>query len=168
VWAPGEPVTSESYHRAMRALGIHCTGKKVFLAITQDGELVDDRDHEQLDAAAAFDTSERLVGLLTDVERTATEVKPDVARVLMPEQTYEDSYARIAPRAAFETVVRLGFARRGVPVEVLHRATARSRVGMSRSGKFDAQIPRVIAHPVGRYWNAGRRFAAIAALAEEQ
>jgi hypothetical protein len=101
----------------------------------------------------------------TDIERVLAEVRPDQIRILMPEQTYKDSYARIAPRVTLETLVRLACVRAGLPVEMLHRASARSRLGLPRKGRLEDHIPKV-AEPIGKYWNAGRSLAAAAALAE--
>ena len=105
-------------------------------------------------------------GLLGDIGRVLTEVKPDAVRVLLPEQTYEDSYARIAPRAALETLVCLASLDAGVPVEMLRRISARSRLGMPKGGRFESHIPAIVGEPVGKYWNAGRNLASAAALAE--
>ena len=85
----------------------------------------------------------------------------------MPEQTYKDSYARIAPRVTLETLVRLACVRAGIPVEMLHRASARSRLGVPRRGKLE-DLVATVTDPVGKYWNAGRSLAAAAALAEEK
>jgi len=104
--------------------------------------------------------------MLDDIGRVLAEVKPDAVRILMPEQTYDDSYARIAPRATLETLVRLGAHRAGVPVEMLHRNSARARLGLPRGGKFDGHLPAAIGGAVGKYWSVGRNLAVAAALAE--
>jgi hypothetical protein len=96
------------------------------------------------------------------------ETQPGVVRVLLPEQTYKGSYSSLAPRAALETLVRLASDNGDVPVERLHRNTARARVGMPRGGKFEDHITAIIPEPMGRYWAAGRRLAAVAAIAEEK
>jgi hypothetical protein len=54
-------------------------------------------DHEKLVTAAVLEEAERLQAMQADIERTLVEVQPDQVRILMPEQTYKDSYARIAP-----------------------------------------------------------------------
>jgi hypothetical protein len=67
-----------------------------------------------------------------------------------------------------ETLVRLAAANANVDLELLHRNGARARVGMPRRGRFEDHIPSVIPEPVGKYWAAGRRLAAVAAIAEEK
>lgn len=148
------------------ALGVVCKKDQVLLAVARDGVLVPGGP-EKLKASALLEETERLQGLLGDIGRVLTEVKPDAVRVLLPEQTYEDSYARIAPRAALETLVCLASLDAGVPVEMLRRISARSRLGMPKGGKFESHIPATVGEPVGKYWNAGRNLASAAALADD-
>ena len=100
------------------------------LAVAEAGELVDD-PHQRLQAPALLEATERLRAVKDDLGRVLAEVKPDQVRLLMPEQTYKASYGQIAPRAALETVVRLSCADASVPVEMLHRNSARARLGMA-------------------------------------
>lgn len=148
-----------------RALGVACFRDEIMLAVASNGALIAD-GHEKLTTAAVLEETERLRVMQTDIERMLAEVRPDRVRILMPEQTYKDSYVRIAPRVTFETLMRLACVGTHVPVEMLHRASARSRLGVPRKGRLEDHIPAV-AEPVGRYWNAGRNLAAAAALAEE-
>src|SRR3712207_410823 len=104
----------------MRALGVVCKKDEILLAVADDGELVDG-EAEKLTAPALLEESERLQGMLEDIDRMLAEVRPDVVRVLLPEQTYDDSYARIAPRVALETLVRLAAVNAGISVEMLKR-----------------------------------------------
>lgn len=148
-----------------RVLGVACAKEDVFIAVVSNGAVVAD-EHEKLSTAMVLEASERLQAMHDDVVRMLTEVRPDQVRILMPEQTYKDSYTRIAPRAALETVVRLACVRAGIPVEMLHRASARSRLDLPRRGKLEDHMADVT-EPVGKYWNGGRCLAAAAALAEE-
>ncbi len=150
----------------MRALGVWCKKAEVMLAVAEEGELVED-PHQRIQAAALLDATERLRAVQDDLTRVLAEIGPDQVRVLMPEQTYKGSYGQIAPRAALETVVRLTCVDAGVPVEMLHRSSARARLGMKRSGSVESHIPDVVGEPVGKYWADGRRLAAVAALAAE-
>jgi hypothetical protein len=149
-----------------RALGVACFKDEILLAVASDGALVAD-GHEKLTTAAVLEETERLTAMQADIERMLAEVRPDHVRILMPEQTYKDSYGRIAPRVTLETLMRLACVRGGLPVEMLHRASARSRLGVPRRGKLEDHMPQVT-EPVGRYWNAGRSLAAAAALAEDE
>jgi hypothetical protein len=88
-------------------------------------------------------------------------------RILQPEAVYEARYSELAPKAALETVIRLACDEAGVPVEVLQRPTARKRTGLPQKGKLDDLISANIT-PLGKYWSAGRKYAAVAALATER
>lgn len=125
------------------ALGVNCKTDEIPPAVARDGAVADGFP-EKLRAPALLEETERLAAMLDDVARVFTEVSPDVVRVLMAEQTYEDSYARIAPRVAPETLVRLAAHRGGTPVELLHHNTARAHLRMPKRGRFDAQLPDVL------------------------
>jgi hypothetical protein len=146
-----------------RMLGVACSKEEVFLAVSSDGSLVADK-HEKLATAKVLEETERLQAMYDDVGRMLAEVRPDRVQILMPEPTYKDSYVRIAPRVTLETLVRLACVRAGIPVEMLHRASARSRLGVPRRGRLEDLMAKVT-EPVGKFWNAGRSLAAAAALA---
>jgi predicted NBD/HSP70 family sugar kinase len=149
-----------------RALGISCKSDEIMLAVAENGVVVED-DHERVRAPALYEESEQLKGVFDAIGRVITETRAEVVRVLLPEQTYKGSYMALAPRATLEALVRLAANNAHVPVEVLYRNTARARVGMPKSGNFESHIASVIPTQVGRYWKAGRRLAAIAAVAGE-
>jgi hypothetical protein len=148
-----------------RTLGVACRSGEILYAIAEEGEVIEDALHEKHVAAALLEESERLEGTLADVERLLHEVRPDTVRLLLPEQTYEDSYTRIAPRVTLETLVRLACVRCAIPIELLYRNSARARLGLPSSGNLE-RILKTNLKPVGRYWNAGRSLAAAAALAD--
>jgi hypothetical protein len=148
-----------------KALGIVCAKDVVLLAVAKDGRVVSD-SHEKLDAAQVLEETERLQAMQDDVGRVLAEVWPAAVRILMPEPTYKDSYARIAARSALETVVRLACLRHGIAVEMLDRRSARSRLGIARKGRLEDHVPEIV-EPIGKYWSAGRNLAALAALAEK-
>jgi hypothetical protein len=150
-----------------RALGVWCKNDEVMLALAENRTLLQD-SHERLKAPAMFEQTEGLRAVLDAMTRVLAEVRPDVVRVLLPEQTYRGSYTSLAPRATLETLVRLAAANAHVELELLHRSSARARVGMPRGGSFEGHIASVILEPVGKYWAAGRRLAAVAAIAEEK
>lgn len=135
------------------------------LAVAEDGEVVHS-SCEKLSGSGLLEASDRLEAVRRDVVRVLEELAPDEVRILMPEQRYEASYPQMAPRVALETVVRLACNAADVPVEMLNRASARSRVGVPRTGRLEDHVPKVVPEPVGKYWNAGRSLAAIAAVAD--
>jgi hypothetical protein len=148
-----------------RALGVWCKPAEIMLAVVEDGELLE-AQYERLQAPSVLEETEQLKGQFDAVGRVLDDIRPDVVRVLLPEQTYKGSYASLAPRAALETLVRLAAVDAGVRVELLHRNSARARVGMPRRGSFEEHIESILPQPVGKYWAAGRRLAAVAAFAE--
>lgn len=148
-----------------RALGVSCKSDVIYFAVGQDGVLIED-EHERLRAPALYEEAERLKGVVDAVSRVIAETGAEVVRVLPPEQTYEGKYTALAPRATLEALVRLAAHAAGVPAEVPHRSAARARVGMPRKGNFEGHIASVIPEPVGKYWNAGRKLAPIAAIAQ--
>jgi len=149
-----------------RFLGVECKKQEVYLAVAEDGELTDE-EPQRLQVPAVHEQTARLKSFLSDFGRVLAEVKPEVVRIIQPEATYEAKYADLAPKAALETLVRLACANADIPVEVLHRPTARSRTGLAQKGRLEDLVKAEI-EPVGKYWAAGRMFAAVAALAEER
>jgi hypothetical protein len=147
-----------------RALGVWCTKRYVFLALADDGTLLDE-DPQRLQQQGMLDTTSRLPAFLSDFRRVLTEKRPDAVRILQPEQIYKAGYSEFAPKLAFETLIRFACSEAGIPVEVVHRNTARARTDL-RKGKLNDLIEERI-EVVGKYWNAGRKYAAVAALAEE-
>jgi hypothetical protein len=146
-------------------LGVACANDTIYLAVAEGGSLLDDSP-ERLEIASILEETDALQAMLANFGRILTEVDPERVRILRPEQTYKDSYGRIAPRAALETVVRLACAAKGTPVEMLHRSSARARLGLPRGGTFTTRLSSTVA-PSGKYWNKGRNLAAAAALAVE-
>jgi hypothetical protein len=89
---------SSNLRRKMpRSLGVWCKKDEVMLAVAEDGALVHD-PHQRLQAPALLERTERLSAMLDDFRRMLAEVEPDEVRILMPEQTYEASYAQVAPQ----------------------------------------------------------------------
>lgn len=151
-----------------RTLGVWCKSAEIMFAVASDGVVIDDRDHERVRAPALYEETEGLKRLLEAVGRVVVETGAERVRVLLPEQMYKGSYGSLAPRATLETLVRLAAENAEVPVELLHRNTARARVGMPKRGRFEDHVETVIPIPVGRYWAGGRKLAAIAAIAGVQ
>lgn len=148
-----------------RSLGVWCTKRELYLAVSDDGVLAD-VEPQRIRVADVLDATGRLTALMSDVQRLLDELQPDEVRLLQPEQRYEAPYSEFAPKLALETVVRLACDVKGIPVDVLHRATARSRMKFDRKGSLDSHIDANVDR-AGKYWNDGRKYAAVAALARE-
>jgi hypothetical protein len=145
-----------------RSLGVWAKKQEVYLAVAEDGDVLD-VDPQRIEAPSIMDANERLGGFLTSFRHALNDLAAGEVRILQPEQTYQAAYSEFAPKIALETAVRLVCDESGIPVEVLHRATARSRLHFGRSGSLDSHIENLPS--VGKYWNAGRKYAAVAALA---
>lgn len=148
-----------------RYLGVWAKKHEVYLAVVEAGLLVD-VDPQRIEAPSILEENERLIGFLTSIRHAVDELAPDAVRILQPEQIYQASYSEFAPKITLEALVRLACVQAGVSVEVLHRASARPRAGLPKGGTLDDVID-VNVVPVGKYWNAGRKYAAVAALASE-
>lgn len=157
-------VTDAMVSHMARVLGVECKKDKVFLAITDDGQ-VQDAEPQRLEVPAVHEQTARLRGFLEDFGRVLAEVKPDAVHILQPETIYAATYSELAPKAALETLIRLACLEADVNVEIVHRATARS--GLGGSGNLDKRIAAAI-EPQGKYWNAGRKYAAAAALTKKR
>ncbi len=147
-----------------RTLGIECKKHEVYLALTEDGQLLD-AEPQRLQVPAMHEQTARLRSFLDDFGRVLAGAKPDAVHILQPETIYSATYTELAPKAALETLIRLACLEAGVTVEMMHRPTVRS--GLGGKGKLDELIAAKI-EPIGKYWNAGRKYAAAAALTERK
>jgi hypothetical protein len=107
-----------------------------------------------------------LVSLAVELRRRLAETPVTHAALLMP-QSYEGGPKAVVARVGAETILRLTASDLELEVELLNRATARSRLGIDRSGSLDERIAALFPDPVGKYRAEGRRYAAFAALACE-
>jgi hypothetical protein len=148
-------------------MGVTCEAGQINVAAVTDGEVVDGIV-ERIPAPAGLEEHDRLWAVHSDLVRAINEIKPEKIVILCPESRYTASHKALTPRIALETVVRLAGAKENVPVELLSRPTVRSRLGLPKTGGLDTHLSEAIATPVGRYWNAGRGLAAMAAMAGER
>jgi hypothetical protein len=146
-----------------RILGIECKKQEVYLALAQDG-VIHDVEPQRLEVPAVHEENARLRSFVNDFGRVLAEQTPDAVHIIQPETIYAATYSELAPKAALETLIRLACLDAGVNVEIIHRASVRSAFG---GGKLDELIADRI-EPVGKYWNAGRKYAAAAALTNKK
>lgn len=150
----------------VRALGIHCTPKALYFATAERGE-VTICGSQKVEVPNGLKSAANLTDLSQELRRRLAEIPATHAALLMP-QSYEGGPNAAVGRLGAETLLRLAAAELGLEVELLNRATARSRLGIDRSGTLDERIAALIPTPVGKYWTEGRRYAAFAALACER
>jgi hypothetical protein len=163
----GEPGKHRQYDYRVKVLGVTCSPKNAHLALVADGAVVD-APVERIDVATLHEASEELKAMLDEVGRALAQTQPDLVVVLLPEQArFQRPYTELAARATLETLFRLAAVNAGIDVEVLARATVRSRLKLPRKGDLSSHVTEVFPKPVGRYWAAGRDVAALAARAGE-
>jgi hypothetical protein len=148
--------------RVTRILGVESKKQEIYLALVEDGRVVAEGP-QRLEVAAVHEQTARLKGFMDDFKRVLAEMKPDAVHIIQPETIYEATYTELAPKAALETLIRLACLDASVNVEFVHRASVRSALG---GGKLDDLIAAKI-EPVGKYWNAGRKYAAAAAMVQK-
>ncbi len=150
----------------VRALGVHCTPKALYFATAEQGE-VTLNGPQKVEVPDGLRSGASLADLSRELRRRLTEIAATHAALLMP-QSYEGGTNAAVSRLGAETLLRLTATDLGLEVDLLNRATARSRLGIARSGTLDERIADLIPNPVGKYWAEGRRYAAFAALACER
>jgi hypothetical protein len=150
----------------VRALGVHCTPKGVFLAIVEAGAVLDE-DPQRVVVPDGLQTGASLKALSDELHRRLVEARATHAVLLAP-TSYDSRINPTVARVGAETLVRATAAALRLEVDLLHRATARSLLKVGQKGELEDVIRELIPKPVGRYWTDGRRFAAFAALACER
>lgn len=147
-----------------RIMGVTCESDRLSVAAVDDGSVLDGFV-ERIPAPAGLEEHDRLWAFQDEVVRAIRSIQPDRIVILCPESQYRATHKSLTPRIALETVVRMAGSAEKVPVELLARPTLRSRLGVPREGSLDSHLSSVIPNAVGRYWNAGRGLAAMAAMA---
>jgi hypothetical protein len=152
----------------VKVLGVTCSTGKAFLSVVEGGSVVD-APVQRVEVASLLESSAELDSTLEEIGRAFARLKPDHVVLLLPEQSprHKRTYQEVAPRVALETLVRLAAVRAGIPIDVMPRATVRSRLGLPRKGELSSHVSAKLSKPVGKYWSAGRDVAALAALAGE-
>jgi hypothetical protein len=150
----------------VRALGVHCTPKAIYFATAEAGEIVT-RGPQKVEVPDGLRSGSSLTALVEELRRRLAETAATHGALLQP-QSYEGGPKAVIARVGAETLLRATGADIGLNFELLNRSTARSRLGMNKSGPLDERIAELLPHPIGKYWAEGRRYAAVAALACEK
>jgi hypothetical protein len=150
--------------KTVRALGAHCTAKALYFAVAENGTIAA-AGVQKVEVPDGLRAGASLAALAAELRCRLAEISATRAALLMP-RSYRAPNLAVA-RLGAETLLRLIAADHGLEVELLHRATARTRLGIGQTGSLDARIAVLFPTPVGEYWAEGRRYAAFAALACE-
>jgi hypothetical protein len=149
-----------------RILGVTCSGPDAYWSVL-DGD--DSRtaavilmEPQKVSPVQAGDDGDALARSLGQWESAIRTVKPDVVTLLLPEggEMTKRPHATWAPRISAETLCQLAAGRLGIPVEVLQRATVRSRLDVT--GKLELTVKQLEA--TGKHWKE-RGLAFLAAKA---
>jgi hypothetical protein len=149
----------------VRALGAHCTPKYVFFALVEGGVVLK-VGPERVEIPDGLKTAASLKVLSEDLHRRLVETGATHGALLQP-MSYDSGVNPTVSRVGAETLLRWSAAEVGIEVELLNRATARSRMKIPRAGHLEDRIAELLPQPVGHYWE-WRRYAAFAAFACEQ
>ena len=146
-------------------IGVNCNSEHAYVAVAVDGQ-IEDRRPDRLELPALED-SERLAVFVDD---TAGELQSlgATGMSVLKHQHMKGMPVRVAAlenRVVLETLMRLAAVKAGLPVEMTHPRTVRSRLGCGAEGGLDQHLDEVLPDAVGQYWRAGRGLAAMAALA---
>jgi hypothetical protein len=151
--------------KTVRALGAHCTAKALYFAVAEKGTIAAG-GVQRIEVPDGLRTGASLAALAAELRCRLTEIRATRAALLMP-RSYRAPNLAVA-RLGTETLLRLIASDHGLEVELLHRATGRTRLGIGQTGSLDSRIATLFPAPVGDYWANGRRYAAFAALACEK
>lgn len=139
---------------------MHCGPRIAYLAVLEDGA-VDPDAPDRIQAPTGMETGEGLLECIREVQRKLAQARAERVALLRAE-------ANAAPspeRAEFETLIRVAAAQEGTPLDLVARATVRSRLGLPRRGSLETHITLGAGPASGRYWREGRALAVMAAKA---
>jgi hypothetical protein len=149
---------------AMRVLGVNCTPQAAYLAVAEGDQILSGLP-ERLKPSSGMEQGARLLEFISDVRNVLAQVLPERVVLLLAEiRERGDTHQRHMPRITLEALVRVAVAQEDIPMELVQRATVRSRLSLSKTGSLDIPVREGVVTPVGRYWNDGRGLAALVAL----
>lgn len=160
-----EPSGVRSIVSDVRVLGVNCTPHGAYLAVAEEGVILPGHP-DQLKPPAGLEVGGRLLEFISDIRNVLAQIKPDRVGLLLAEPKERGgTHQQHMPRLTIETLVRVAAAQEGLPVDLVQRATVRSKLGLSKTKSLDTHLPASGVKAVGKYWNQGRGLAALAAVA---
>ena len=148
----------------MATLGVHCSSPTAFLAAA-DGDTVRPGP-DRIDLRSGLSSEDQLPAFVDDVRRAVRDSAPARVVVLQAGQ-YEAGHSAWTNRIAMETLIRLVCVQDGVSCIYVSRQYVKGAFGLKGKGALDV-LGKEELEPVGKYWNAGRMLAALAAAAAER
>lgn len=139
-----------------RVLGVSCSGADAYCCVLE-GDTADTASvvlvgPEKVTPVAAGDPGDAVARSLSQWESAIRTTRPDVVAVLLPEggTLTKRPHATWAPRITAETLSLLAAGRLRVPVELLARATVRTRLDLDLTGKLESIVKDL--PPTGKHW----------------
>jgi hypothetical protein len=157
--------TSTRGGSAMRVLGVNCTSTAAYFAVADRNVLASDMP-ERLKPSIGMESGMRLLEFKSEVSNVLGKATPDRVMLLLAEPKEKGgTHQQHAPRIAMETLIRVAAAEEDLPLDLLQRATVRSRLALPKTGSLLDALNKADIEAVGQYWTTGRGLAALAALA---
>lgn len=151
----------------MRTLGVNGAGEVLYLAVAEDGEVLD-VEPSTFSQPAGLAFGDRLAAMRDEADKLVVSLSVARVRILDPEATYKPPAVSVRARFALETILALGAAGAGADCDRMSRASARSLLGLPKRGGLAAMATEVTPK-VGKHWAPGKRdLAALAALAADR
>lgn len=146
-------------------LGVSCTPSTAYLAVV-DGVAVRDAP-DRIELRGGLSPADQLPAFADDAARAVRDSAADRVVVLQAEPRADGGHTAWTSRIAMETLIRLVCARAGVPCSYVSRQYVKGAFGLKGRGGLDA-LGKDELEVAGKYWNAGRLLAALAAGAAER
>lgn len=146
---------------------MNSTGATMWLAVVEDGELIDTTPY-RLDVGAGLEKGQQLVALLADCKRVLTDLSPDSVVVLEPEAMGKFTFRQSRDRVTGEVLLSVAAAQLDVPCRYVSRPTVKSRLGLGSAGKLVSHVESVVPSALSPHWKGKRDLAALVALSGEE
>ena len=146
-----------------RVLGVAPTKNFVYLALLEDGVVVS-RAPLRMPAPNPAAGQSATLGFVGQFANALANLRPENIGLLLPQAIYKATYDTLAPRAAAEALIAVAAEQARIPLQRLRPQNLRPRLGLGK-GPLKELLSNVEVGPPGKYWNEGRRDAALVALA---
>jgi hypothetical protein len=104
-----------------------------------------------------------MVGFVGQFANALANLRPETIGLLLPQAIYKATYDTLAPRAAAEALIAVAAEQAHIPLHRLRPQSLRPRLGLG-PGPLNELLAGVAVGPPGKYWNEGRRDAALVGL----
>ena len=156
----GEPAVPEGSVRGMTILGCTCTGNAAYFALMSGDNFVED-PLSRIPIADVLTKGERLIELRESVRVELERIRPN-GIALLGSIARPRSYNEAAERATVEAIVRIAAQELGLRCERIAPPTVAARLGLGRTGPFEAKVRAFFREEHPPYWAERCKAAAVA------